>query len=53
MTITYRVMDPDTMAVCIVEVDEKHTPTIQYGNMCRLDPASVGKGESDAGHADV
>ena len=33
VTITYRVMGPDTMAVCIVEVDGRHTPTIQYGNM--------------------
>lgn len=22
------------MAVCIVDVDSEHTPTIQYGNMC-------------------
>ena len=22
------------MAVCIVEVDSRHTPTIQYGTMC-------------------
>eukprot|EP00947_MAST-08B_sp_MAST-8B-sp1_P004827 g4827.t1 len=43
VTITYRVMDADTMAVCIVEVDDKHTPTIQYGNMCRLDAAAYAK----------
>jgi len=32
-------MEP-VMAVCIVEVEEKKEPTIQYGNMYRLDPAS-------------
>ena len=36
VTITYRVMDVDTMAVCIVEVDQNHRPTVQYGNMCRI-----------------
>eukprot|EP00455_Lapot_gusevi_P022935 TRINITY_DN2387_c0_g2_i1.p1 TRINITY_DN2387_c0_g2~~TRINITY_DN2387_c0_g2_i1.p1 ORF type:complete len:214 (+),score=27.94 TRINITY_DN2387_c0_g2_i1:116-757(+) len=35
--ITYRIVDPSTMSVCIVEVDQQHTPTIQYGNMCRID----------------
>lgn len=39
VTITYRAMDNDTMAVCIVEVNDLHTPTIQYGNMFRLKPA--------------
>ncbi|KAF4035815.1 hypothetical protein GN244_ATG12158 [Phytophthora infestans] len=33
VTITYRVLDANTMAVCIVDVDSEHTPTIQYGNM--------------------
>ena len=37
VTITYRVMDMNTLAVVIVEVDEGHSPTIQYGNMCRID----------------
>ena len=37
VTITYRIIDPDTMAVCIIEVDTKHTPTIQYGHMVRID----------------
>jgi hypothetical protein len=41
VTISYRVMGPDTMAVCIVEVDGRHTPTIQYGNMYRLQPEAV------------
>jgi len=36
--VTYRVVDSDTMAVCIVEVDEKQPPTLQYGNMYRIDP---------------
>ncbi|KUF96179.1 Thymidylate kinase [Phytophthora nicotianae] len=33
VTITYRVLDANTMAVCIVDVDSEHTPTIQYGNI--------------------
>jgi len=36
VVITYRILDQDTMAVCIVEVDEQHTPTVQLGNMCRI-----------------
>lgn len=39
VTITYRILDENTMAVCIVDVDSEHTPTIQYGNMCRIDPS--------------
>ncbi|GLD97452.1 hypothetical protein PINS_up006136 [Pythium insidiosum] len=38
VTITYRILDANTMAVCIVDVDSEHTPTIQYGNMYRIDP---------------
>jgi hypothetical protein len=34
---TYRIIDADTIAVCITEIDEKQKPTIQYGNMYRLD----------------
>lgn len=26
------------MAVCIVDVDNDHTPTIQFGHMYRIDP---------------
>lgn len=33
-TITYRVVDEDTMAVSIVEV-ESQKAVIQYGHMCR------------------
>ncbi|KAG2382172.1 hypothetical protein C9374_005374 [Naegleria lovaniensis] len=36
ITTTYRILDESTMAVVIVEVDEKQQPTIQYGNMYRL-----------------
>jgi hypothetical protein len=36
VTVTYRVMDENTMAVCIAEIDDKQQPTIQYGNMYRL-----------------
>ncbi|KAG6966876.1 hypothetical protein JG687_00004608 [Phytophthora cactorum] len=39
VTITYRVLDANTMAVCIVDVDSEHTPTIQYGNMYRINPS--------------
>ena len=46
LTYTFRVMDAHTMAVCIVEVDGKHTPTVQYGNMCRVRsvPPGIGGG---------
>jgi len=37
VTITYRVIDANTMAVCIVEVDTTHTPTVQFGHMNRID----------------
>ncbi|EFA84942.1 hypothetical protein PPL_01935 [Heterostelium album PN500] len=35
--VTYRVIDENTMSVCVVEVDKKQTPSIQYGNIvwCR------------------
>jgi hypothetical protein len=36
VTITYRILDADSMAVSIVEVDDENTPTIQYGHMCVL-----------------
>jgi len=36
VTTTYRIIDEHTMAVVVVEVDEKQQPTIQYGNMYRL-----------------
>jgi len=36
VTVTYRIMDENTMAVSIVEMDDKYQPTIQYGNMYRL-----------------
>ena len=39
MTITYRVLDADTMAVTIVEVDDEQAPSIQYGHMLRIDEA--------------
>ncbi|EGG21857.1 hypothetical protein DFA_01743 [Cavenderia fasciculata] len=31
--VTYRVVDENTMSVCVVEVDEKQTPSIQFGNI--------------------
>jgi hypothetical protein len=36
--VVYRVIDADSMSVCIIEVDEKQIPTLQYGNMYRIDP---------------
>ncbi|CAN0001555.1 unnamed protein product [Pylaiella littoralis] len=30
---TYRAVDANTMAVCLAEVDSRHTPVIQYGYM--------------------
>jgi hypothetical protein len=44
--ITYRVIDKDTMAVCVVEVESTQvgsgkpssSPTIQYGHMFRINP---------------
>eukprot|EP01132_Coremiostelium_polycephalum_P003221 gene3221-4033_t len=41
--VTYRIVDEDTMSVCIVEVDEKQIPSIQYGNMYRIDPTLYSK----------
>lgn len=54
VTVTYRIVDEDStfffsscidtdgvkpaMAICIVEIDDKQQPTIQYGNMHRIDP---------------
>eukprot|EP00026_Physarum_polycephalum_P012843 Phypoly_transcript_13183.p1 GENE.Phypoly_transcript_13183~~Phypoly_transcript_13183.p1 ORF type:complete len:176 (+),score=9.87 Phypoly_transcript_13183:535-1062(+) len=37
--VVQRIVDADTMAVCIIEVDEKQVPTLQYGNMYRIDPS--------------
>eukprot|EP00164_Ancoracysta_twista_P012188 GFYU01019058.1.p1 GENE.GFYU01019058.1~~GFYU01019058.1.p1 ORF type:complete len:183 (-),score=36.68 GFYU01019058.1:687-1235(-) len=37
VVVTYRVCDADTIALCIVEVDSKNYPTVQYGNMYRID----------------
>lgn len=38
VVITMRVVDHNNIAVVIVEVDESSSPTIQYGNMMRIDP---------------
>eukprot|EP00752_Nemacystus_decipiens_P004807 g4374.t1 len=37
----YRAVDANTMAVCITEVDSRHTPVMQYGYMCRLSVEGV------------
>ena len=36
VTATYRAMDANTMAVCLIEVGSSLVPTVQYGNMHRL-----------------
>ena len=36
------------MAVCIVEADEKKEPSVQYGNMYRLDPAAYANAGASA-----
>ncbi|CAN0030969.1 unnamed protein product [Ectocarpus sp. 8 AP-2014] len=33
---TYRAVDANTMAVCLIDVDSRHTPVMQHGYMCRL-----------------
>lgn len=35
-TFTYRLIDENTMSLSCVEVDDDHTPTVQFGQMCRL-----------------
>jgi hypothetical protein len=43
VTVTYRVLDQDTMAVCVVEAEAGKPAIIQYGNMLRLDPEAYKK----------
>ncbi|CAM9356315.1 unnamed protein product [Ascophyllum nodosum] len=38
---TYRILDANTMTLCLAEVDKRNT-LIQYGHMCRL-PESSGR----------
>lgn len=38
VTATYRLMDENTMAVALIEVGQNLVPTIQYGNMYRVNP---------------
>mmetsp|Transcript_35752 Transcript_35752/g.58760 ORF Transcript_35752/g.58760 Transcript_35752/m.58760 type:complete len:178 (-) Transcript_35752:222-755(-) len=35
----YHVVDQNTMSVCVVQVDNRHPPTIQYGIMYRISPS--------------
>lgn len=37
---TYRIIDPMTIAVCVVTVTSQELPRIQYGHMIRLPPES-------------
>ncbi len=53
VVVTYRIIDANKMAVCIVEVDGRHTPSVQLGNMYRLDVSAYaahasGKLEAEA-----
>ena len=49
IVVTYRITRPDMMAVCIVEVNEGSPPSIQYGNMIRVDPAHLQKHSAAGG----
>jgi|TARA_B110000208_G_C11597009_1_gene368528 hypothetical protein len=42
VTATYRLMDENTMAVALIEVGQTLVPTIQYGNMYRVNPTTPG-----------
>ncbi|GAB5362672.1 hypothetical protein AAMO2058_000817800 [Amorphochlora amoebiformis] len=46
--ITYKILNKNQMAVCIVEVDGRHTPTVQMGNMYRLDSEEYAKSSTKA-----
>ena len=37
INVVYRVVHEDVMGVVITEVDGENDPTLQYGNMYRLD----------------
>eukprot|EP00727_Mastigamoeba_balamuthi_P003050 m51a1_g12742 hypothetical protein (102) ;mRNA; r:3079-3549 len=37
VTVTYHVIDANTMAVCVLEVEAGKQPLMQYGNMYRID----------------
>merc|ERR1712154_161346 len=43
VSFTYRIVDHDTMALCIVEVDNEHLPTVQIGHMCRRQGGNYGR----------
>ena len=43
VTFIYRVIDENTMSITCIEVDEDHTPTIQFGQMCRLNMKKYSK----------
>lgn len=39
IVVTYHIRGAHMMAVSIVEIDEGKTPTVQFGNMLRIDPS--------------
>lgn len=41
VTANYRLMDENTMAVALIEVGQNLVPTIQYGNMYRVNPTTA------------
>eukprot|EP01084_Bolivina_argentea_P066072 120432_1 len=43
VTFIYRIIDENTMSITCIEVDDDHTPTIQFGQMCRLNMKKYSK----------
>eukprot|EP01084_Bolivina_argentea_P055038 100928_1 len=43
VTFIYRIIDENTMSITCIEVDDDHTPTIQFGQMCRLNMTKYSK----------
>merc|ERR1712130_799712 len=41
VTFIYRIIDENTMSITCIEVDDDHTPTIQFGIMCRLNMKKI------------
>ncbi len=43
VTFIYRIIDENTMTITCIEVDDDHSPTIQFGQMCRLNMKKYSK----------
>ena len=50
VTVTYRILDPDTMAVCVIESEPGKSAIIQFGNMLRIDPDLYAKFGTPSDH---